>query len=145
MNYSLIECPTCTFNRNAFNAKACELCETPLVKSLSTQLRVKKSYSFDAIKAIPDARYSLRNMTVRVSRLSQSYAHDASVSLLSTARSAATHLRHKISKHRHQDVEAISHSDPWLSDSFPSDSHISKLSSKNKTQPTDFVVLKQTR
>ncbi|MEM7590597.1 MAG: substrate-binding domain-containing protein [Cyanobacteria bacterium P01_A01_bin.83] len=107
MNYSPIECPVCTYNRNALNAKNCKLCGTPLaeianfteITSLSPRLEnVKKRSSVGSVKPRNRTKDSFGNMKAWLSQLSQSYGRNADVAVVSTARGLAMHLRRHLTK-----------------------------------------------
>ena len=169
-----MECPVCTYDRNPFDAKSCELCEASLtevanlakIDSLSSQFKkLKKRHSLEAVSVIPYAKDPFRDMKAWLLEFSESQAKNISVSLVSTARSAKTHLRDRLVKTnkprlenrllpgakpetkfdngQQNDATNLADSDPWLSDSPNSDTSISIPSSNNKVDSTNFTDLKQ--
>ena len=109
MNYSLTQCPVCTYDRNSFNAKSCELCGAPLAETgkLATvasppQFEKMRSSVLEAVstmpRAVPFTEDSFREMKARLLEISKSQAEKTKVSLVSTARSAEMHLRRQLSR-----------------------------------------------
>lgn len=123
MNYSPLECPICTYNRNSFDATNCELCETPLAqianlttaRSLSPHSEKVMRHKFlNAASAALRTKDSLGNIDIKAKlspfvswskQLSKFSTANANVPIVSTTRSAVAQMhRHlvKISQPRQQ-------------------------------------------
>ena len=166
MNYSLTQCPICTYDRNPFNAESCELCETSLAETgkLATiasplQFNKMKSNVLEAVSVVPRAEDSFREMKAWLLEWSKSQA-EKTKSFVSTARSAQMYLRNHLanvdlSSNKDSATKLLEPakpkdtapdpicSDPWFTDSpQPELPSKSKLAS-NRVEKKDSQALKQ--